>query len=328
MKNRVLLVIVAICSVCAFANIEAGSKRQNKIAENECVLEELAGAGLGDVKYSILSVAQFQAVNGPEWVLLKGQSKQELGIADGDDSVFNYLHLETNVATDRLPDSRGLFFRVKNNSSGGGDDRNDGFENPDGEMLLGQYSEDKLKAHFHRSQVSSDRIGNPDGSTDTSGSSAPNNSYWRGNKYLNANTHPTTTDGQNETSPKNMTVNAFVKVKRKCLDGVALAERRAAEARIQQLEGYILKNQCDACLTMSENDLTELRTKNQCFKAEIDDFEAGTNEWSVTCQARTIGNSKKVLMLIGANNRTQEETEFLSHLDNQYPYYNVIEAKK
>ncbi len=326
--NKLYIVIIALC-FCFGAFSTTARVEKEKNIKKECVLEDLATSGLGDVKYSILSEAQFQAINGDEWVLMKGQSKTTLGVGANEPSVFDYFDLAQNTSTTNLPDGRGIFFRGKNNATGNtATDRSDGFQDPDGEKKIGELSIDKFKSHNHASQVSSDRIGNPDGSSDTSGSSSANNSYWRGNKYLNANTTPTTYAGGNETAPKSLTINIFVKVKRKCLDAVALAERRAAEARITNLEGYILKNTCDVCLGMPESTLVEQRAKNVCTKAEIGKFEANTVDWSVTCQARTISSNKKVLMLIGAANRDQAENDWLSHLDNQYPYYNVVEQKK
>ncbi len=76
----------------------------------------------------------------------------------------------------------------------------------------GIFQSDSFKSHAHNSQVSSDRVGDPDGSDDTNGGAGAGDSYWRGNKYLNANTHPTSPSGGNETRPKNVSVYYYIRI--------------------------------------------------------------------------------------------------------------------
>lgn len=273
---------------------------QPKKRLTSCVLEDLATAGIGDVKYSILSETQFQSVNGTGWVLMKAQSKSDLGIGTTEASVFDYLTTTDNTSVNFLPDGRGLFLRGKNNG------RADGAQNPDGEKLLGAYQADELKSHTH-------------------GFSTYVVSYSSsGTVYVGSgNQGQSGATGGNETRAKNVTVNTYIKVKRNCLDAIATSLIGANTTSIADLQAYNAKNICDSCINLPENDLNGLRTKLACFSNEIDLYEADQKQWSVTCTARTVGYAKRVLMLIGSS-RTADDNAWLSHLDNQYPYYNVV----
>jgi hypothetical protein len=270
---------------------------------NTCVLEDVATAGLGDVKYSILSEAQFQNVNGAGWILMKGQSKTSLGIST-ETSVFSYL-TASNHSLDFLPDGRGLFLRGKNNG------RSDGVQDPGGERLLGDYQVDELKSHTHTYTM----LTTPGGGGMTS-------------PYPAAGAVQTTAaavnyTGGTETRSKNIDVNIFVKIKRNCLDAAAMALTAANTASIIAIQNYNLQNTCDTCLNLPESNLADLQAKAACFKNEVDLYEASQKQWSVSCTARTVGYAKKVLMLIGAS-RDEDDNIWLTHLDNQYPYYNAI----
>lgn len=274
----------------------------NKRKLASCVLEDLATAGLGDVKYSILSEAEFQNVNGLGWVLMKGQNKVNLGIGGSEPSVFDYFATTDNASLNFLPDGRGLFLRGKNNG------RADGAQNPDGENLLGTYQTDMFKSHTHLGAVYSDQ-----------------NWYTTGPGASSGVSHgtPTQPTGGNETRSKNITVNTFVKVKRNCFDAIVINLINTNAVNITALQSENAKNRCDNCINLPERNLTELEEKLACFKNEIDLYEADQKNWSVTCTARTIGYAKKVLMLIGVN-RSGDDNLWLNHLDNQYPYYNVV----
>ncbi|MBI2522043.1 MAG: hypothetical protein HYV97_16620 [Bdellovibrio sp.] len=281
----------------------SGAKK-GKTTQTGCTLEALATSGLGDVKYSVLSLAKFQAVNGPEWVLLDGQSKTtiESSIEPGNNSVFSYFDVN-NYDLNSLPSAGGTFLRARNMAR---------TSNPAGVLRLGEFQTDTFKTHYHSMGTKALAL--------TGGNIVvgdPNQQAMTGTTYTNA-------AGDDETRPRNLTVNVFVKVKRKCIDDVIKTQLDQHNTDIQALQTFNSQNQCDACLTMPEGDLTQFRAKNVCFKAEVDAFENDQRAWSVTCIARTVGYSKKVLMLIGAPNRTQDEIDYLTHLDNQYPYYNVI----
>ncbi|CAG8456515.1 44426_t:CDS:2 [Gigaspora margarita] len=83
---------------------------------------------LGEIRYSILNQEQFQELYGKEWILMDGSS------------IFG-SDLEKKFGWTSVSDLRGLFLRCKNNG------RNDGLENPSGELALGQYHKDNLKSH-------------------------------------------------------------------------------------------------------------------------------------------------------------------------------------
>ncbi|CAG8807626.1 23427_t:CDS:1, partial [Gigaspora rosea] len=133
---------------------------------------------------------QFQKLYGKEWILMDGSS------------IFG-SDLEKKFGWSSVPDSRGLFLRCKNNG------RNDGLENPSGELARGQYQTDNLKSHNHvglfvngvegewgqyyyQGEFDSHKIATqPIGST---------RSFYTG--YT----------GEQETCPKSITVNAFIKI--------------------------------------------------------------------------------------------------------------------
>ncbi len=321
MRKGIFTAILLTGTLGASVGFSSLNTNQNKSQKNNkldaCVLEDLATAGLGDVKYSILSETQFQNVNGDGWVLMAGQDKTTLGIGPSEPSVFDYLDA-ANSSTTNLPDGRGLFLRGKNNS------RSDGNENPDGDSLLGlfQVQKNNRLEQFETVRAQSASYYFEYLPADGSWSGFLRPGIETGGVELALRMKLTGT----ETRPSNLTVNTFVKVKQNCLDDVATTHRNSNSTRLDAAEAFIAINTCDTCLTMPESDLTELRAKHVCFETEIDAFEADNRAWSVSCQARTIGHSKRVLMEIGAGSRTTAETDFLNHIDNQYPFYNVIET--
>ncbi|CAG8720098.1 19086_t:CDS:2, partial [Dentiscutata erythropus] len=145
---------------------------------------------LGEIRYSILNKEQFQELYGKEWILMDGSS------ISGSD-------LERRFGWTFVPDARGLFLRCKNN------ERSDGLENPSGELGLGQYQADNLKSHTHVGLF----VSNIEG-------------QWGQDAYqgeFDSHRLPTTPwgstrsfytgyTGENETCPKSITVNAFIKI--------------------------------------------------------------------------------------------------------------------
>jgi len=142
---------------------------------------------VGDIKTSIFTEAQFQAVSGdPTWVL-----------ADGRDlSVINPgSDYEAITGETILPDLRGVFLRGKNNG------RADGNENPDGDSTLGTFQDDELQAHTHSTPHRA-----------TSGSPFVPNHVGQGFGPVDVGSVESTSTGGNETRPKNVTVNYFIKI--------------------------------------------------------------------------------------------------------------------
>jgi hypothetical protein len=145
---------------------------------------------IGTILDSMLTEAQFQALNGVEWILMDGRNV--VG------SAYNIL---TGFAT--VPDARGTVLRGKNNG------RADGNQNPAGDLALGAFENDQFQGHFHQNDPNADGGGE--------GGAGGGNIY----NGLNVTTFATTilSDGVNgvprigpETRVKNITVNHFIKI--------------------------------------------------------------------------------------------------------------------
>ena len=143
---------------------------------------------IGDIIHSMLTEEKFIAENGAGWVLADGR----------DVTGSKYDTLILGGLGGNIPDMRGQFLRGKNNG------RSDGQENPDGEIDLGIFTNQKVGSHRHRTSAAySGRYG---GYT-LSGT--------RGVFAVNSGSGTadyTDFDGGNETAPKNITVNIFIKI--------------------------------------------------------------------------------------------------------------------
>ena len=129
---------------------------------------------------SMLTLAQFQAINGTTWVLANGASVSGSAYA-------------TITGNSTVPDLRGMFLRGKNNG------RADTNEDPGGERLLGNLQNDELRGHDHaRSLVG---IG---------GGTNQGPAFSGGGGFIGGNT--TTVTSGAETRPKNIAVNYFIKI--------------------------------------------------------------------------------------------------------------------
>ena len=138
-----------------------------------------SSCSIGDVRHSMLTLAQFQQENGSTWVL-----------CDGSDITGSQLATLTGNAT--LPDARGQFLRGKNNG------RSDGQENPDGDVAIGAAQLDELKSHTHAMRFY-------DSGTGGGPSGVKNDGPFADHGYMSS-------AGGNETRPKNITVNIFIKI--------------------------------------------------------------------------------------------------------------------
>lgn len=139
---------------------------------------------LADVVTSMLTEAQFQTLRGSKWVLADGRS------VTGSD--YHSLTGKTSI-----PDMRGQFLRGKNNG------RNDGNENPDGDLNLGEFQTDEVGPHVHEY-------------LDYYLRKSPDANYGNVNDegQLRADTRDTEANDGLETRPKNITVNYFIKINR------------------------------------------------------------------------------------------------------------------
>lgn len=151
---------------------------------------------IGAVSQAMLSEAQFQALNGPSWVLADGR--------DVTGSVYATVTGQTVI-----PDMRGVFLRGKNNG------RVDGNQDPDGERGLGTIQNEEHKSHFHIQGLGT--YNTSSGQTRygmSTGLSGAVNADNEGSFAANQTTQGvnTSTIGGNETRPRNVTINYFVKI--------------------------------------------------------------------------------------------------------------------
>jgi hypothetical protein len=174
---------------------------------------------VGMIAHSMLTVAQFQSLNGTSWVL-----------ADGSNVAGSIYATLTGSST--VPDLRGMVLRGKNNG------RSDGSQNPDGDSALGAAQghatakngialSDPTHTHTqgsHQHQIFS-LTGNYDaaggwaadgGSYGHVGSTASvygiYNSGFAAPAITGAGTGITLGAGDNETRMRNVTVNHFIKI--------------------------------------------------------------------------------------------------------------------
>lgn len=138
---------------------------------------------VGMIVPSMLTLAQFQSINGISWVLADGAS------AAGS----NYATITGNA---NLPDLRGMFLRGKNNG------RVDTNQDPDGERSLGNLQADQFKSHKH-DMIVYDSAG--------SGNNYPTD-YYPNTSVPGTNTTSIQPTGGDETRPKNIAVNYFIKI--------------------------------------------------------------------------------------------------------------------
>jgi hypothetical protein len=161
-----------------------------------------AGSTVGDVRESLLTQTQFQAVNGPGWVLMDGRDISGSALA-------------TLTGLTSLPDARGVALRGKHHG------RSDGGGNPDGDLAIGFSQADALGSHGH-SVVSNPHTG---GSGGYDQPAAFNQGYptnglgpqsWVANSVQNRaipyGRLYASDVGDAETRMRNITVNIFVRI--------------------------------------------------------------------------------------------------------------------
>lgn len=136
---------------------------------------------VGSIVDSMLTTAQFQGLIGTTsvWILADG--------SDVTGSTYATLTGFTNA-----PDLRGIFRRGKNNG------RSDGNQNPDGDLALGTYSADKFASHSHTYDDVQTFVSVSSGTGQT--------------PLFPAAPAQTGNSGGNETAPKNLTVNTFIRI--------------------------------------------------------------------------------------------------------------------
>jgi hypothetical protein len=131
---------------------------------------------VGTIIHSMLTTTQFAAEYGDNWVLADGRSV----------TGSKYAAVTSNST---IPDMRGAFLRGKGTTY-----------NPDGDLAVGTYTGDKLYTHNH--SFSSYELG--------TGGGTPGVGYTSAGGTLNTIT--VSTSGGNETAPKSITVNIFIRI--------------------------------------------------------------------------------------------------------------------
>lgn len=127
---------------------------------------------VGTIIHSMLTTTQFSGEYGDNWVLADGRSV----------TGTKYAAVTGNST---IPDMRGAFLRGKGSTY-----------NPDGDLTIGTYTADKLKEHRHQYGTSGDN---------SAGSIAFAAGSFGANPY-------TGTTGDNETAPRSITVNIFIRI--------------------------------------------------------------------------------------------------------------------
>lgn len=147
---------------------------------------------IGQYLESDLTLAQHQTLYGVGWVL-----------ADG---VTSCVGTTYGSVTGRLvvPDARSMVLRGKNHS------RADAFADPDGDKALGTETQDKFETHTHIQNAHSHVL------TVHSSGAGPRALSGSATQLNSTNTEPATATnqntGSNETAPKTLTVNIFIKI--------------------------------------------------------------------------------------------------------------------
>lgn len=140
---------------------------------------------IGEIKASMLTLAQFQAQFGTNWVLANGASATGTAYA-------------TLTGSTIVPDCRGVSLRGKNNG------RSDGAQNPDGDLALGTYQGDMFVSHGHSM---SNNV-----SVQTGGLNDTTTGVRAVDRFGVISAISALANGGNETRTKNVTVNYFIKV--------------------------------------------------------------------------------------------------------------------
>lgn len=149
------------------------------------------GNPVGMIVHSLLTEAQFQALNGIGWVLADGRS------------ITGSKYAEITGAT-TIPDMRGQFLRGKNNG------RSDGNQDSAGERALGDYKADKMQGHRHNSVQGAQFILDLNAG-DASGANGTTRTRGLIGDPSSDGTNGTPRTGS-ETQPKNIAVNIFIKI--------------------------------------------------------------------------------------------------------------------
>ena len=151
---------------------------------------------IGTIVHSMLTQEQFQRVNGTGWVLMDGRC-----VSSHCDDCINDSEYYKVTRLAHIPDARGLFLRGHNNNRS--DPKHKG--NPQNKRL-GETQNDQFKSHNHTNNnvvgAQSDR---------GKGGITSGDSKW-GGQTINVLPIISHSGGKDETRPRNLTVNIFIKI--------------------------------------------------------------------------------------------------------------------
>jgi hypothetical protein len=146
---------------------------------------------VGTVVHSMLTLAQFQSIYGTTWVL-----------ADGGSATGSMYAAVTGSST--VPDMRGQFLRGKNNG------RADGNQDPDGERLAGNLQGHQFASHNHGGSTAAQNLSRNFGAG--TGAYAAGTHGTDTTRAEGSHAHTINAEGGNETRPRNVAVNIFIKI--------------------------------------------------------------------------------------------------------------------
>jgi len=148
------------------------------------------GLSIGSTQDSYLTVAQFQAINGPEWVLCDGQS------AAG--SLYESITGNANV-----PDERGRSGRMKDHGAG---------INADGDLTVGTPQNRQLGSHSHTTQPHRHSFGLSDNTTGNTAAGGQFDAAITATELTSNTTVIVNATGGNETRGDVITKNVFIRI--------------------------------------------------------------------------------------------------------------------
>jgi hypothetical protein len=185
------------------------------LANAEGPLPEKDEGLLGEIRMSLLTESEFQSIYGTDWELMKGQSIEKSDLA------VSFTHWKN------LPDARGLFLRGYNNAIDPADKGN-----PDN-TPLGITQKDAFFKHTHKIYRS-----HGDANPNCLRIQTPLRGSAGGHTECADDILRVGPEGENETRPKNLSVNIFIKINR-------TKENKATHAILSEIQGlpqYLIKN--------------------------------------------------------------------------------------
>lgn len=142
---------------------------------------------IGEIKTSLLEPDEFTSLYGNSWILMDGR--------DVSKSMFATLTGMTNV-----PDARGKFLRMSNNGASGTN------YDPETSRTLGSFQKDSFKKHNHEKVYNGHHPQGSNGSKNNTNLMIKGGTSSQGNRF---GLHP---NGGDETRPKNILVNYYIKI--------------------------------------------------------------------------------------------------------------------